>query len=77
MLTFDGLSHGSWVTNWLLFLAEKIIKRIGSVVERYPSTVQSCVSAPQPLSSAPSAAPREGRLFLWTEPCHLRVLHNV
>jgi hypothetical protein len=35
MQTFDGLSHGSWVTNWHLFLVlEKIIKELGSVLER-------------------------------------------
>jgi hypothetical protein len=27
MLTFDGLSHGSWVTNWHLFLAERKYKK--------------------------------------------------
>ena len=58
MRTLDGLSHGSWVTNWHLFLAEKIIKRIGRVVERlsiYCSIM--CVRTPTVVQRAFSRRP--------------------
>ena len=61
MPTFDGLSHGSWVTNWHLFSAvEKMIKTTGSVRERLPVYLQSCVFAPQPLSKRAFSPPPLG-----------------